>query len=80
MPLYEYFCPTCQGTFESLRPAVQADQPTTCPACCAESAQRVLSLVASGVNRGETSNASFADAISAGAGGGCCGGACGCQH
>ena len=79
MPLYEYFCPTCQGTFESLRPAAQADQATVCPSCHAESTQRVLSLVASGLTKSE-GNADFADAISVGAGGGCCGGACGCQH
>jgi putative FmdB family regulatory protein len=77
MPLYEYFCPTCKESFETLRPALQADQPATCPTCRAESAQRILSLVASSVLK---SNGDAAPAMAMGGGGGCCGGACGCHH
>jgi putative FmdB family regulatory protein len=77
MPLYEYFCPTCQATFETLRPAAQADQPALCPKCRANSSQRVLSLVASNVAK---SNGDSAPALATSMGGGCCGGACGCHH
>jgi putative FmdB family regulatory protein len=77
MPLYEYFCSTCQATFETLRPAAQADQPALCPACRAASAQRILSLVASNVVK---SVGESRPTMPMSAGGGCCGGACGCSH
>ena len=31
MPLYEYFCPPCNGKFEVLRPVSKMDAPATCP-------------------------------------------------
>jgi putative FmdB family regulatory protein len=79
MPLYEYFCSSCQETFESLRPAQQADKPAQCPACQSQSAQRVLSLVASSVLKTNGANAP-SPAMMAPSVGGCCGGACGCHH
>lgn len=83
MPLYEYFCTTCQNTFDSLRPVVQADQPALCPSCQKHSSQRVLSLVASSVqktNGGGMSEPGPEGAPAPSFGGGCCGGACGCHH
>ena len=81
MPLYEYFCAECSDTFETIRPAAHADAPVACPSCQATSPQRVLSLVASSVMKG---NGDAGAAAPAGAtsdmGGGCCGGACGCAH
>lgn len=82
MPLYEYYCPTCARTFETLRPAVEADTPTACPACREPSSQRILSLFARSV---KTDGAAMATLPNAGGsfgsmGGGCCGGACGCSH
>lgn len=73
MPLYEYFCPSCQRTFETLRPAKDADAPASCPSCRNESSQRILSLFANSVKtNGET--------LPVGMGGGCCGGSCGCHN
>jgi putative FmdB family regulatory protein len=79
MPLYEYFCPTCNDTFEKLRPVIQADLATVCPTCQKQSSQRVLSLVASSVLKG-TSSGVQETAMPSSAGGGCCGGSCGCHH
>jgi putative FmdB family regulatory protein len=78
MPLYEYFCPTCQRVFETLRPAQEADAPVSCPSCQHASSQRILSLFANSV---KTNGEASSEAMGALAmGGGCCGGACGCQH
>jgi putative FmdB family regulatory protein len=78
MPLYEYFCPTCKETFEQLRPAQKADETTTCPSCRQASSQRVLSLFASSI-KGEGASAPMPMSMPM-AGGGCCGGACGCHN
>ena len=74
MPLYEYFCTSCQRTFETMRPSKEADAPATCPDCQHAASQRILSLFASSVksNGGASSLAM--------SGGGCCGGACGCHN
>jgi putative FmdB family regulatory protein len=78
MPLYEYFCPTCRATFDTLRPATHADRPAVCPSCQGESKQRILSLVAS--NLGKNGDTAEAAALPmSGGGGSCCGGACGCH-
>ncbi len=33
MPLYEYFCKTCDGVFEELRPMRESSDPVPCPQC-----------------------------------------------
>ncbi|MCC6382198.1 MAG: zinc ribbon domain-containing protein [Dehalococcoidia bacterium] len=33
MPLYEYFCQSCNGVFEELRPMREATEPVPCPEC-----------------------------------------------
>jgi putative FmdB family regulatory protein len=33
MPLYEYFCQSCNGIFEELRPIREATEPVPCPEC-----------------------------------------------
>jgi putative FmdB family regulatory protein len=37
MPLYEYYCETCDSVFEALRPVTQSDEPTRCSACGGQS-------------------------------------------
>jgi putative FmdB family regulatory protein len=77
MPLYEYFCPSCQRVFETLRPAKEADAPVSCPSCQQDSSQRILSLFANSVKTdGVPSPVGMPGAM----GGGCCGGACGCHN
>ena len=51
MPLYEYYCLTCDQKFEMLRPMSRADEATSCPQGH-PGAQRALSLFA--VPRGGT--------------------------
>jgi len=46
MPLYEYFCPTCNQKFELLRSMSRAEETATCPSGH-PGANRVLSLFAS---------------------------------
>lgn len=77
MPLYEYFCSSCQGVFESLRPAKEADEPVTCPSCQHDSSQRILSLFANSV---KTNGVGSPLPAGGGMAGGCCGGACGCHN
>lgn len=74
MPLYEYYCTDCNQTFESLRPAQQADDPVNCPACSHVVSQRILSLFANSVK-----NPASDTAYSMAGGGACCGGSCGCH-
>jgi putative FmdB family regulatory protein len=77
MPLFEYYCASCQRTFETLRPAKEADTPVTCPACQQNSSQRILSLFANSV---KTSGATSPLGSGQDFGGSCCGGSCGCHN
>jgi putative FmdB family regulatory protein len=40
MPVYEYYCKSCDGVFESIGQYAQASQPAPCPVC-AKKAQRI---------------------------------------
>ena len=33
MPLYEYYCESCDGVFEALRTMREASEPSSCPVC-----------------------------------------------
>ena len=33
MPIYEYWCASCNTEFEQLRPMSQASEPAPCPTC-----------------------------------------------
>ena len=33
MPVYEYYCDSCDGIFEALRPMREASDPVPCPVC-----------------------------------------------
>ena len=66
MPIYEYYCPTCHGKFELLRPLSRASEPVSCPHCH-NGAQRVISTFAS------FSKGSGGETRSVGGGGGCSG-------
>lgn len=82
MPVYEYFCRTCNTKHEKMRPMRDADAPLACPNCRTENSVRTLSMfVTVSAGGSVTRDASAAlSAPKAGHGGGCCGGACGCHH
>lgn len=70
MPIYEYYCPTCEGTFEilqSLGAAENGKQPA-CPKCGERKVARVFSRFAAGTSK---SRAGLVCPPSAGPG--CCG-------
>lgn len=67
MPVYEFRCRSCGQIFEERRPIADATWDATCPSGH-DDAVRLLSVFAS----------TGARTAPAAAGGGCCGGACGC--
>jgi putative FmdB family regulatory protein len=71
MALYEYRCRTCDQRFEVRRPMSDAGSPAPCPEGHDDTV-RLLSTFA-------TTGAGLARQPSM-AGGGCCGGACGCAN
>lgn len=41
MPVYEYYCKSCDGVFEAIRPIAKASDPSPCPVC-AKKAERMM--------------------------------------
>lgn len=73
MPIYEYRCDECARGFEVLTAFAERDRAQPCPAC--ESRQtriRVSTFAFAGIADG------VSGAVPRPAGGGCCGGTCGC--
>jgi putative FmdB family regulatory protein len=71
MPVYEYYCRTCQSKFELLRPMKQATSTASCPSGHDGAARTVSVFAAIGHDE-------FGEGLPM-AGGGCaCGGACAC--
>ncbi len=68
MPIYEYACMECESHFEEL--VRNAEQAVPCPEC---GTANVLKQISTFAVAGASSTPSFG-----GAGGGCCGGSCGC--
>jgi len=74
MPLYEYRCNECRAVYEVLRPMAERELAAVCPSCESRASMPLISRVA--VHAGSSTGASADFAPSAG--GGCCGGSCGC--
>jgi putative FmdB family regulatory protein len=70
MPIYEYVCMQCESHFEEL---VRNGQAPDCPDCGASDVRKQLSVFAT---HGSREQPSFGSGPAAG--GGCCGGSCGC--
>jgi putative FmdB family regulatory protein len=72
MPRYEYRCRACGDTFEVSRPMAAAGDAAACPQGHDDTVKLLSTVALSG--RGGSAPAPAPRA----AGGGCCGGACGC--
>ena len=68
MPIYEYVCMECESHFEEL---VRNGEQPDCPDCGAANVRKQFSVFSA---HGTAAESTF----SGGAGGGCCGGSCGC--
>ncbi len=76
MPIYEYHCDDCQGTFEVLTSFANRDDARTCPTCSGERSHvQVSSFAALGA---EPTSGHLATPTAATGGGCACGGACAC--
>jgi putative FmdB family regulatory protein len=71
VPIYEYVCMKCESHFEEL---VRNGETPSCPDCSSAKVQKQFSTFAT---HGAQSAPSFGQTA---AGGGCCGGGCGCGH
>ena len=69
MPIYEYVCMRCESHFEEL---VRNGEEPDCPDCGATNVKRQLSVFAA--HGSSEPQPTFRPS----AGGGCCGGSCGC--
>jgi putative FmdB family regulatory protein len=69
MPRYDFRCRACGDTFELSRPMRESAEPATCPQGHDDTVKLLSTVAVTG--RGAATPAP-------GAGGGCCGGACGC--
>ena len=75
MPMYEYYCRTCNEKFTKLRPMSAASEPYECE--CGEVAQKVLTAAVVTV-AGANSEMEAAEAMPTGGGCACGRGSCGC--
>lgn len=77
MTTYEYLCLACEHPFEERRPmtAGPVDIALACPSCGSDRVRRRFSFSAATGSTGTGGRA-----IAEQAGGGCCGGGCGCGN
>ncbi len=74
MPIYEYRCQDCSGTFEVLTSFAERDRGQVCPSC---ESRRTRVLVSSFAMAGSSDSEALDFGAPAG-GGWACGGACSC--
>jgi putative FmdB family regulatory protein len=74
VPRYEYRCRACGDTFELNRPMAESSAPCTCPQGHDDTVKLLSTVSVGGLAARGGSQGSPAQA-----GGGCCGGACGCR-
>lgn len=78
MPIYEYRCHDCEGTFDVLTSFAERDRAQVCPTCESTQTRVLVSTFAS--LGGDESGLTDLTPSAGGGGGGCCGGSCGCGH
>ena len=74
MPVYEYYCASCEKRFEALRTMSQAAAPIECPRCATPNARKVISVFAA-ITRDGGSSRLVASSGASGCGS-CAGGHC----
>ncbi|HEY2832047.1 MAG TPA: zinc ribbon domain-containing protein [Sporichthyaceae bacterium] len=74
MPRYEYRCRECEHTFEVNRPMANSADSAACPYGHEDTVKLLSTVSVTGTRTGSAP----ARAVAAPAGGGCCGGGCGC--
>jgi putative FmdB family regulatory protein len=74
MPRYDYRCRACGDTFEISRPMAESTAPAPCPQGHGDTVKLLSTVAITG--RGGVTSGGMPSAPAAG--GGCCGGACGC--
>lgn len=77
MPIYEYRCEACERRFEVLTSFAERDRAQVCPSC---ESSRTRVLVSSFAAIGGGAEFESTLPMAPRAGGGCCGGSCGCGH
>jgi putative FmdB family regulatory protein len=77
MPIYEYRCEACEHRFDLLTSFAERDRAHVCPSC---ESTRTRALVSSFAAIGGETEFSSTLPMAPSAGGGCCGGSCGCSH
>ncbi|HEY5853322.1 MAG TPA: zinc ribbon domain-containing protein [Aldersonia sp.] len=75
MPRYEYRCRSCGETFDATRPMAEASNPAPCPHGHDDTVKLLTTFSVGSRSAGASGPL---PQPSAAAGGGCCGGACGC--
>ena len=75
MPMYEYYCRSCNEKFTKLRPMSAAAEPYECD--CGQVAQKVLTAAVVSI-AGQSSEMEVAEAMPTGGGCACGRGSCGC--
>ncbi|MFC4104614.1 FmdB family zinc ribbon protein [Micromonospora zhanjiangensis] len=74
MPRYEFRCRACGDTFEVSRPMADASSPAACP----QGHDDTVKLLSTVAVTGRGAGSAGPTGPPAPAGGGCCGGGCGC--
>ncbi len=77
MPIYEYRCEACERRFEVLTSFSDRDRAHACPSCESVRTRVLVSSFAAIGGEGEFPSTL---PMAPSAGGGCCGGSCGCSH
>lgn len=75
MPIYEYHCGDCDDSFETL--ILSEHDEAVCPSCTSANVSREMSVFASRAASNTVESNGGSGAMRAG--GGCCGGSCGCR-
>jgi putative FmdB family regulatory protein len=75
MPVYDYRCTDCNGTYDVFHKGREVIEDVICPSCGSDHHKKLMSIPV--VSKGSTSNGCDCAAGTSRESGGCCGGSCG---